>query len=302
MREYYDIPNNKYWIEINEINKGWSADKKFYIKTKDNKDLLLKISDISEYSKKKDEFRNIKAINNKDILMSSAIEFGICNNGKSVYSLFTWIDGNDADLKIKEFNKEEQYNLGFTAGKYLKEIHSMPAPSSELDWEIKFNVKIDKKILSYKECGITIEGADKIISYLQENRYLLSNRSQCFQHGDYHIKNMIITTSKELGIIDFNRFDYGDPFEEFNRITWSAEASPEFASGCINGYFNNEVPDIFFRLMLLYILSNVIGSIPWAIPFGQEEINVMIGQTKNVLGWYKGLEIYIPNWYMSKFN
>ena len=300
MREYYDIPNNKDWIEINKINKGWSADKKFYIKTIYNKGLLLKISDISEYNKKKDEFFKIKALNNKDILMSSAIDFGICNNGKSVYSLFTWIDGQDADLIINELNKEEKYNLGFTAGKYLKEIHSIATPSFELDWDIKFNAKIDKKISSYKGCGINIEGADKIIAYLQENRHLLYNRPQCFQHGDYHIKNMIITPSKELGIIDFNRFDYGDPFEEFNRITWSAEASPEFASGCINGYFNNEVPDIFFRLMLLYILSNAIGSISWAIPFGQEEINVMIGQTENVLGWYKGLESYIPNWYITK--
>lgn len=300
MREYYDVPNNKDWIEINKINKGWSRDRKFYIRTIDNKDLLLKISDISEYDKKRNEFKNIKLLNSKDILMSSAIDFGTCNNGKSVYSLFTWIEGQDADLRINEFNKEEQYNLGFTAGKYLKEIHSIAAPSSELDWDIKFNAKIDKKILSYKECGITIKGADKIIAYLQENRYLLSNRPQCFQHGDYHIKNMLITPSEELAIIDFNRFDYGDPFEEFNRITWSAEVSPEFASGCINGYFNNEVPDIFFRLMLLYILSNAIGSISWAMPFGEEEINVMIGQTKSVLEWYKELKSHIPNWYITK--
>ena len=302
MREYYDIPNNKDWIKINKINKGWSNDKKFYIRTIDDKHLLLKISDISEYDKKKTEFKYIKDLNTKDILMSSAIEFGICNNEKSVYSLFTWVEGKDANLKIKEFNKEEQYNLGFTAGKYLKEIHNIDAPSSELDWDIKFNAKINKKILSYKECGVTIEGADKIITYLQENRHLLSNRPQCFQHGDYHINNMIITSSKELGIIDFNRFDYGDPFEEFNRITWSAEVSPEFASGYINGYFNNEVPDIFFRLMLLYILSNAIGSISWAMSFGQEEVNVMMEQIENILGWYKGLETYIPNWYRFKYN
>ena len=71
--------------------------------------------------------------------------------------------------------------------------------------------------------------------------------------------------------------------------------SPEFASGCINGYFNNVVPDIFFRLMLLYILSNSIGSISWAISFGQEELNVIIGQVKNILIWYKELENYIPS-------
>ncbi|MEK3769068.1 hypothetical protein MKY14_10950 [Paenibacillus sp. FSL R5-0887] len=28
-----------------------------------------------------------------------------------------------------------------------------------------------------------------------------------------------------------DRFDYGDPWEEFNRIPWCALTSPEFASG-----------------------------------------------------------------------
>ena len=53
---------------------------------------------------------------------------------------------------------------------------------------------------------------------------------------------MIITPENKLGIIDFNRFDYGDPWEEFNRIVWCAQASTEFASGYINGQ-NNDVAD-----------------------------------------------------------
>lgn len=53
---------------------------------------------------------------------------------------------------------------------------------------------------------------------MESNRYLLEGRPQTFQHGDYHVGNMIITKSRELGIIDLNRFDYGDPWEEFNRI------------------------------------------------------------------------------------
>lgn len=49
--------------------------------------------------------------------------------------------------------------------------------------------------------------------------------------------------------------------------------------------------------MLLYIASNQIGSISWAKPFGQEEIDIMIKQTKTVLEWYHGFEKYIPSWY-----
>ena len=151
----------------------------------------------------------------------------------------------------------------------------------------------------YKNCGIVLENDDKIISYLEENRELLKNRPQCFQHGDYHIGNMIITGNNELGIIDFNRFDYGDPWEEFNRIVWSAEVSPEFASGYINGYFENKVPNDFFKLMLLYISSNQISAVGWAKSFGEKEIAIAINQTKRVIQWYDNYKSYIPSWYMK---
>ncbi|MCP6429213.1 phosphotransferase, partial [Klebsiella pneumoniae] len=85
-----------------------------------------------------------------------------------------------------------------------------------------------------------IHGVDKILDYIEKTRYLLDTRPQTFQHGDYHIGNMIITNNYELGIIDFDRLDYGDPWEEFNRIVWCACASSVFAAGRINGYFEND--------------------------------------------------------------
>ena len=52
---------------------------------------------------------------------------------------------------------------------------------------------------------------------------MLANRPQSFQHGDYHIGNMMIENNK-IVIIDFDRYDFGDPWEEFNRIVWCAQA------------------------------------------------------------------------------
>lgn len=299
MREYDDIRYRSEWISVDEVNKGWSEDKKFHIKTKDNKNLLLRICDVSQYEKKKKEFEIIKDLNKKSLNMSVAIDYGICNAGESVYSLYSWINGYDAREKLNSFSKEEQYNLGVVSGKYLKEIHSIPADNNIETWEERFNKKIDIKIDRYKKCGIVLENDDKIISYLEENRELLKNRPQCFQHGDYHIGNMIITGNNELGIIDFNRFDYGDPWEEFNRIVWSAEVSPEFASGYINGYFENKVPNDFFKLMLLYISSNQISTVGWAKSFGEKEIAIAINQTKRVIQWYDNYKSYIPSWYMK---
>lgn len=86
---------------------------------------------------------------------------------------------------------------------------------------------------------------------------------------------MMIEDDKMV-IIDFDRYDFGDPWEEFNRIVWSAQASPIFASGIINGYFDNEVPHEFWKLLALYIGSNMLSSIPWAIPFGEGEVHTML--------------------------
>ena len=108
--------------------------------------------------------------------------------------------------------------------------------------------------------------------------------------------NMMISQS-ELIIIDFDRFDYGDPWEEFNRIVWCAQASPKFACGMVDGYFDGQVPYQFWQLLALYICSNTLSSIPWAIPFGQKEIDTMINQAKDVLSWYDNMKNPVPTWY-----
>ena len=121
-------------------------------------------------------------------------------------------------------------------------IHSMPVPATQGDWESRFNRKMDRKIQKYMECPIHYENGQAFIDYIRENRHLLKGRPQVFQHGDYHIGNMMIDQDGKLQIIDFDRYDFGDPWEEFNRIVWCAQKSPLFASGMVNGYFDGDVP------------------------------------------------------------
>jgi aminoglycoside phosphotransferase (APT) family kinase protein len=110
---------------------------------------------------------------------------------------------------------------------------------------------------------------------------------------------MMIDKSSKLQIIDFNRNDFGDPWEEFNRIVWCAQKAPVFASGMVNGYFDGEVPEEFWRLLALYIASNTLSSVYWAIPFGQGEIDTMLNQAKEVLSWYDNMQNPVPTWYFE---
>ena len=283
-----------------KINKGWSTDNKYLIKDDNNNKYLLRISSIDQYEKKLIEFNYLKKLEKIGLSMCKPIEFGTCDDG--VYIIFSWIEGIDAQEYILNLSNKEQYEYGIIAGKELLKIHSLKAPSNIFDWEERFNKKIDRKIKMYEDCPIKIDKANNLIEYINNNRHLLKNRNLVFHHGDYHIGNMMINENKELVIIDFNRADFGDPYEEFNRIVWCAQASSHFASGIVDGYFNNDVPIDFWKVLALYISSNTLSSIPWAIPFGQEEIEVMINQTNDVLRWYDNMNTYIPSWYINKEN
>ncbi|MGN7478773.1 phosphotransferase [Solibacillus silvestris] len=297
----FDIKNYDTFGKIEAIKKGWSSDKKYYIETVMNERLLLRIAHISEYEKKKNEYEIMKHLAERGVQVSEPIDFGVCDNGRSVYSLFKWCDGEDADILLPDMTEAQQYALGVKSGQILREIHSIPAPDEQEEWGKRFNRKTDSKIRMYENCGIKIKDDDKIIAYIEQNRHLLEGREQCFQHGDYHVGNMIISPQGELTIIDFNRSDYGDPWEEFNRIVWSAAASPHFATGQLNGYFNGRPPMEFFSLLAFYISSNMLSSIPWAVPFGEQEVTVMKNQAKDVLNWFEGMNNSVPTWYIANF-
>lgn len=52
----------------------------------------------------------------------------------------------------------------------------------------------------------------------------------------------------------------------------------------LDEYFDGEVPMEFWELLALYISSNSLSSLPWTIPFGQDEIDVMIKQAEDIMG------------------
>ncbi len=291
MSEYIFI--SKYHIE-----KGWSEDKKYCATDELGNKFLLRVSPSEQYERKKSEYELMGRLAALGIPMCQPLEFGVC--GEGVYSVQSWIDGIDAEENIHLFSEKEQYIYGFEAGKILKEIHKIPAPHDTEDWESFYNRKTDRKINGYNSCHLKYENGQVFIDYINSHRHLLKNRPRTYQHGDYHIGNMMIGKDKKLYIIDFNRNDYGDPWEEFNRIVWCADAAPLFATGMVNGYFDNNVPMEFWELLMLYISVNTVASLPWAIPFGEEKIATMINQAKEVLGWYDNMTNSVPSWYKGE--
>lgn len=293
-----DIPESKNWRRIEPVDKGWSADKKFYIENNNGKKLLLRLSDISQLDKKKTEFETMVKVQQLGIRMTEPISMGTCDGGKLVYIFLSWLEGESAEEALPGLNGETQYDFGISAGQMLKKIHSVPAPDSQPDWETRMRRKVELKATQYKDCGHTVPNDKKIWQFIQNNISYVSDRPQTLQHGDFHVGNLIITRQQKLGLIDFNRLDFGDPWEEFCRLTtFSRRVSIPFTRGQINGYFNNQPPDLFFRLMALYTAIDAHFSIIWAIPFGGKEIAGSLERSKMNYRDYQGFETYIPVWY-----
>ncbi len=288
-------------VQTTPIEKGWSGDKKYCAVTADGTKYLLRISPIERAERKRREFAQMQRVAELGIPMCLPIEFGECDEG--VYSLQSFIEGFDAEEYIPTLPEKKQYEYGCKAGQILARIHSIPAPEGVPDWKTRFNAKIDRKIKMYADCPLKYAHGDaEMLDYIAQNRRLLNDRPQSYQHGDYHIGNMMVDAEGRLVIIDFDRDDYGDPWEEFNRIVWCAQATPAFASGMVDGYFAGNVPTEFWQLLALYICSNTLSSLPWAIPFGEREIAVMKKQQAEVLAWYDNMNRIIPTWYKTEDN
>ena len=282
--------------ERTPLLKGFSGDRKYQVII-DGSPCLLRIAPPEKQETVFRRFRQLQTVAALGIPMCLPLECGTCPEGS--YVIHSWIEGQDAEDVLPEMSEEAQYGYGLDAGRILQKIHSIPAPADTPEWSVRFNHKIDRKIAMYESCPLKYDQDAQMLRYLSENRHLLCNRPQCYQHGDYHVGNMMIDTRGTLVILDFDRDDYGDPWEEFNRIVWCAQKSPAFASGMVDGYFGGTVPMEFWRLLALYICSNTLSSLPWAIPFGDEEIQIMRRQQADILSWYAQLQTVIPRWYRS---
>lgn len=285
-------------IKQEPITKGWSTDKKYKVTLDSNKNLLLRASSRSTYEKKLEDYKMMEKIYDLGINISRGV--GLEYLDDEVFFFQKWIDGEDLNDIIDNYDSKKKYILGYEAGNILSDIHCIPIDDIyNYNWADKYNKKIDIKIKNYKESSRKYEKGQLFIDYINENRDLLNNRPISFHHGDYHIGNMMIDDKGDLTIIDFDRSGYGDPWEEFNRIVWCVQESYEFASGMVNGYFNGKVPLEFWKLLKLYIATNSLSSIYWAIQFGEDQVQIMREQADEILEWYDDMKKDIPTWYIS---
>ncbi|CCX37394.1 aminoglycoside phosphotransferase Aph [Clostridium sp. CAG:1013] len=284
------------FAKLEPVEYGWSGDKKYRAWDPEGRCYFLRICPLAREEKLRQAFFFQKQAAENGLPVSRPLE--LSKEGDQLLWVEEWLPGDMAEQVLPSLTQNEQYRLGLQGGEIAKHLHDLPCSPPLTPWEERFGEKIDRKIKMYRSCPLQYEKGDLFISYLLENRHLLQGRPQCCQHGDFHVGNMMIQKGK-LYVIDFDRPDFGDPWEEFNRIVWCAQLSPAFASGMVDGYFEGNPPLEFWKLLALYISNNALGSLPWAIPFGDQEIATMRKQAAEVLEWYDYMRNPVPTWYQS---
>ena len=282
------------FTRLEEVRAGWSGDKKYHAWSADGREYFLRVCS----PEKEGRMRKARELQQGawDLGLPVSQPLGFEPREDGIYMWERWLPGTLLKEALPSLPQPEQRRLGWEAGEILRTLHTILAPAEAEDWESRFNAKIDRKLQLYRECPLQYESGGAFVRYLEENRGLLHGRPQCRQHGDYHSGNMMLCGGK-LYVIDFDRFDWGDPWEEFNRIPWCVQASPAFASGMVDGYFHGEPPLEFWKLLALYIASNTLGSLPWSIPYGEGEVRIAKEQAAQVLDWYDNMKRWVPRWY-----
>jgi len=285
---------------LSELHGGFSADRKFLVETAAEEHLLLRAGTLDQSDSKQREFDMLGRVATLDVLSPRPVKFGLLPKLDCWYMLLTYVEGEDATQALPELSLRQQYEVGWQAGRELARMHHLPAPASTIPWPERMTAKYRRYYAGYLECGVPLEGAEPVVAYVEERMQLMEGRPNRFQHGDFHVGNIVVKDGQYAGAIDFNRWDWGDPWEEFYKLgMFSREVSVPFSVGQIHGYFDGEPPALFWKLYGLYTAMYIYPSITWTLRVAPDTLEEMMQRLKRVIRDHRGFETDIPTWYQD---
>ena len=297
------IAEKRIVAKVEPILKGWdhedaTNDKKYYIETHDKQKLLLRIADVSEYENKRAQVDMLAQLHGLNIPMSRSVKLGLCNDGKSMYQLLTWVDGQDFESQLPTLSQADQHHLGLKAGAVLRKIHAIPAPKGASDWVASFNTMLQEEIEAYRvDAKLHCAAGEIIMAYFADSKNTLETRPQTLLHGDYNPSNLIITPQGEIGVIDFS-CEYGDPCWDIFKVSWRPARYPHFYSAQIRGLMGE--PDLaFWQVYMHYFTYGALLALRaprWAGINNLEEGREI---AQEILTWSDNLRNPIPEWYVD---
>lgn len=289
---------------LEKIQKGYSSDDKYMVYDGSGCPLyILRTFSIEQENNKRLEFRCLEWMKQQVVKCSRPVDIGALPDQGLGYIIVSYIEGNDASEELPLLSTEQQWDIGVEAGLELRKINQIRCPDSLAPWHERMAAKHQRYRTEYNKCGIVIREEERLFSFIDENLHLMKDRPSLFQHDDFHVGNLIVKHGKLSGVIDFNRYDWGDPVHEFVKVgMFSAEVSAPFSAGQIYGYHGGKEPDgLFWQLYSVYLAMTLISSVVWVLKVQPERLKTMMKKINRVLEDHECFELLIPKWY-SRFQ
>ncbi|MFS0560992.1 aminoglycoside phosphotransferase family protein [Terribacillus sp. 179-K 1B1 HS] len=281
--------------EIVELKKGYSDDQKYVI----DQQYLLRLFPIEEAVKRQEEFLTLDRLHEFSKYVPKALEFGYIDDLQRAFMVLSFLPGVDAETGLSKLTKEEQYAAGLLAGSELKKLHTLSAPSHQPAWEHVKLEKIKKYLLEFEEIDLNENIKDILQMYIQTNLHLMKDRTNKFQHDDFHPSNLLIHNNSFSGIIDFQRMDWGDPIHDLQKLGFfSKQVSVEFTNGILDGYHDGQlIDDAFWELYSFYSAVHIVTALVWGKKRSQSQFDLLLNYSLDVLKDHENFTSIIPKWY-----
>ncbi|MBM7838841.1 aminoglycoside phosphotransferase (APT) family kinase protein [Alkalihalobacillus xiaoxiensis] len=285
--------------QITKLDGGHSADQKYKLTKQDQQSYLVRIFQLKDLDKKQAEFALLTQLQNLQVKAPLPIDIGSIPTLQLGYSIVSFIEGESGEKAVKKLSPTEQLQLGREAGHELLQMHELRPPTTMPSWYEQKYAKHQRYLDEYGNGSTHIDDADLISQYIESQAHLMIGRPTMFQHDDYHLNNIIVKNGHVAGVIDFERFDWGDPVHEFLKIgLFTRHLSTSFSTGLIQGYHLNQDPDEqFWKLYGLYTAMAIFSSIVWTAKVMPAEMDSMLKRISTVLQDHHRFERLVPIWY-----
>ncbi|EEL64547.1 aminoglycoside phosphotransferase [Bacillus cereus F65185] len=291
-------------LKATVISKGFSFDEKYKIELESGASYFIKVCDSSYFERKQEEYEYMQQLDSLHIPMPKLIHFISLTKFNKCVQVFEWIDGLDGEDILRTLSTEEQYRAGKKAGEVLKKIHLVEKEDKSNSWEMSIWSKYERYLEALKEYEVDFFHLNTVIDFVGNHKDLLKNRPTVFLHDDFHPANIMIDQNEFRAVIDFARFDIGDPIHDFHKVAlFTTNISKPFAIGQVHGYCGGE-PDLhFWKLYSLYAAMIFPADIVWTNRSTPYLLDDMKERLNGILEDHNHFSSYIPKWYQSsEFN
>ncbi|HDR7737637.1 TPA: aminoglycoside phosphotransferase family protein [Bacillus thuringiensis] len=291
-------------LKATVISKGFSFDEKYKIELESGASYFIKVCDSSYFERKQEEYEYMQQLDSLHIPMPKLIHFISLTKFNKCVQVFEWIDGLDGEDILRTLSTEEQYRAGKKAGEVLKKIHLVEKEDKSNSWEMSIWSKYERYLEALKEYEVDFFHLNTVIDFVGNHKDLLKNRPIVFLHDDFHPANIMIDQNEFRAVIDFARFDIGDPIHDFHKVAlFTTNISKPFAVGQVHGYCGGESDLHFWKLYSLYAAMIFPADIVWTNRSTPYLLDDMKERLNGILEDHNHFSSYIPKWYQSsEFN